>query len=619
MLVFINLEAIAKIAPLIIFSCLVIYVSKLFGLYFRNRSIGFNTILILGVFINWFYVNDYLQIDYKITWGALLLSILLFTFISYRRYGEGHSIKDFLLKANGDYLKLFLTYITAVILLTVPLLFFLPKDTLVSGDNVSNDIIVHAVFAQGHEYTRELNIVKDDNSYPRGLHSTLFYINEIVQINPIYLVLIGQIILYAFIIFTGDEILFYSNLKNRRVRYIVMLFLTVPFLLISTLYANFAAHVVSIPFILLGMFSILNLNIRSKDLIKDLSLLGLILLSVFNIYSIFALNVLGFTVVIKIFLEIFLNRLHLRSYITSKKIFYDIKNKMPSIRFSTGVIALFVIGLIPALPLLRNTITYMRKSSGFLLSSNGNLSDFLSPWHITGIWAADLEYRVQPQVFTSYFLALFFAFQICFIYKANQTINRALRFTFIILLALSALGLVIINNRYAHFKYFTFLVPIFVFIFAYGFINYLDFLKNKFVRVILIITLLLGMVIIPSLSFIKFPIIKEGGKLEVMQQLRENYLDKGSTIYFGYDDWTTYFRTQNDDYMPMIGYLPTQYTGEDIRYFIVDPTYVEKDIDSFIESFFKKHPALGSKFKNVPEDCVVEYLERYTIYDLKCD
>lgn len=605
--------------PFVLVAFLVIYTARILKYYLPQKSNGFNVILVFATFINWFFINDYFQINSAITWGILLLGIALFSIYTYNRFKPAIGANSVKTENNRDFIKLIATYLIGIALICVPLLFFIPKNVIVVGDSVSSDIIQHSVFSQGYSHSRPLNIIKDDDSYPRAFHSTMYYINEFVDYQPPYVVLLGLIMFYAFMVFVMDEFLFYSNLRKRKIRYLLMLLPLVPFLMLATLYHTFAPHIASIPFILIGLFGILNLNIRSKYFIRDLLLLAVIGLVTFNIYSIFALNVLVVGILIKLAIEIYKNRTELKYAFQKSNALKFYKNNMFGTKSSLGVIALIILGLIPAIPLLIATYVYTSTGTGFLLTSNGNLSDFLSPFHLTGIWPSDQDYRSQLSAWTSYLFVGILTIQLFFLFRAK--ITNTLKATLGILFFLNVLGVVLINNRYVEFKYITFFIPVFIFVFGMGVVNFADNIKNsKLSKVVSAGTLLLYIFLavgLSSASYREVPTINADGKFNTLIQLQDTYFDDFSTLYIGYDDWTIYFREQNDDYFPTLGYLANKYDNQEVDYFIVDPIYVE-DIDQRVENFLKKYPELQNRTENINSECITTFLNRYTVYDFNC-
>ena len=608
------------LVPFVLFAFLVIYTARLLKYYLPNRSIGFNVIVVLSTFVNWFFINDYLVINPIITWGILLLTIVGFSIYTYKRFKPEISISAVKKGTNRDFLKLTATYLIGIALICVPLLFFIPKNVIVVGDGVSSDIIQHSVFTQGYEHSNALNIVKDEGSYPRAFHSTMYYINQFINFQPAYVVLLGLIIFYAFIVFAVDEILYFSNLKNRKIRYLLMLLPVVPYLMLATLYNTFAPHIVSVPFIIIGLFAILNLDFKSKYLIRDFLLIGVITLATFNIYSIFALNVLVAGLVVKIVWELFNNRNRLKTLISSKNLKSFVAfNKFGS-KSTAGVFGLLLLGIVPAIPLLYTTYIYTKTMTGFLLTSNGNLSNFLSPFHLTGIWLPDQEYRTQLSVWATYIFIAILAVQLFFLFRAKLT--NSLKTTFGVLLSLNILGVIFINNRYVEFKYITFFIPIFILVFGMGVVAVADTIKNRKLGLIFSGVALVGFIalaLIPgSMQYKQVPTINADGKFNTLLQLKSNYFDTASVLYVGYDDWTIYFRDSNEDYFPTLGYLHNKYNNEPVKYFIVDPIYVE-DIDVKVEEFLNKHPELQTKLQNLNQECITTFLNRYTIYDLECE
>lgn len=607
------------LAPFVLVAFLIIYTARILKYYLPQKSNGFNVILVFATFINWFFVNDYFEVNPAITWGLLLIGVALFSIYTYNRFKPIVNSVSLKSDTNREFIKLIATYLIGIVLICIPLLFFIPKNVIVVGDSISSDIIQHSVFSQGYSHSRPLNIIKDDDSYPRAFHSTMYYVNELVNYQPPYVVLLGLIMFYAFMIFVMDEFLFYSNLRKRRIRYLLMLLPLVPFLMLATLYHTFAPHIASIPFILIGLFGILNLNFRSKYFLRDLLLLVVIGLATFNIYSIFALNVLVVGIIVKLGFELYKNRRQLKQAVQKENLssFY-INNRFGS-KSSLGVISLIILGLIPAIPLLIATYVYTKTGTGFLLTSNGNLADFLSPFHVTGIWPADQDYRSQLSVWTMYLFIGILAIQLFFLFRAK--ITNTLKATLGILFFLNVLGVVFINNRYVEFKYITFFIPIYILVFGMGIVSVTDTIKNNKLRVgavvgsiLLYIFLAVG---VSSASYREVPTINADGKFNTLMQLQDTYFDEASTLYVGYDDWTIYFREQNDDYFPTLGYLANKYNNQDVDYFIVDPIYVE-DIDKRVVKFLSGYPELEYRIENLSPDCITTFLNRYTVYDLKC-
>jgi len=615
----IHVRHLLYILPFILFALLVIYTARLLKYYLPRKTNGFNVILILSTFLSWFFLNDYLEIKPVITWGILFVSIAIFSIYTYSRFRPEVNLDSLKTGTNREFIRLTVTYLIGIVLICVPLLFFIPKNVIVVADGVNSDIIQHSVFTQGYIHSRSLNIIKDEDSYPRAFHSTMYYINQFINYKPPYVVLLGLIMIYAFVVFAMDEILYYTNLKNRRIKYLLMILPLVPFLMLATLYSNFVPHIASMPFILIGLFAILNLNFKSRYLIRDVLLISAIALATFNIYSIFALNVLVVGALVKLLIELLKNRNSLRQIIKKENISKFFNENRFGNKNTLGVLTMVAIGLIPAIPLLITTYIYTKTQTGFLLTSNGNLSDYLSPWHITGIWNWTEGYRSQLSVWTSYLFTGILVVQLYFLFKAKVT--NTIKLMLGILVFLNVVGVVFINNRYVEFKYLTFLIPIFGFVFGFGVVSVADSIKNKWLsRGLAVGGLLLYIVValgLSSLQYREVPTINADGKFNTLQQLQDTYFDDASVLYIGYDDWTIYFREQNNDYFPTLGYLHNKYNNESVDYFIIDPIYIE-DIDARVAKFLNDHPELKTKIEALNESCKTTFLNRYTVYDLQC-
>lgn len=591
-------------------SILMFFIIRLLKLYFKIISFGILIITLWSSIINFFYFADFFKIDTILTlvvFGGICLLFIYFT-LKNKQVKVISIIKD----EDGKYLlKLYLVWYIGLFIFLIPLILFLPKDTLIPQAAVSTDSVVHSLLSMG----KSANESTELNSYwsleyPRGYHSFIYFINSILKLDVRGLLTPFVALGFSFIIFFIDAVTTgVSSIKGVKKALLMLLPMT-SFFIISVGYALFVPQIVVIPILLTCVWGIFELkNNKLKYFI-----LWMLTLAIINIYGLYAVNVVGVALGVSFLLELFRNRGKIRNRL--KKTSLAILNVQRRLsKFTLGIIISMTIFSIPTIILLYNNTLSSFIHTDVTFTGTGNLGNtFLSPFHLTGFWLPDEEYRSLPDSYQLYYLLGIFVLQLFFIFKArNSTALIKTNFVFLLMVVAS---LIIFKNQYIHFKYLSYFIPLFLITFGISFIEYFKNEKLPIVNVILFI-IILAAIILPYSSYKAFPAATRKN-FEPFEYIKTNYIDKTSTLVLSSDAWMQYYlKDSQDDYAPLNNYAfpRLQFKNQQIDVIVTDSLYGS---DTLISEYLEKYPGIKSSLSEIRSKCIIQY-ERFTIYKLTCN
>src|SRR5437899_415773 len=127
--------------------------------------------------------------------------------------------------------------------------------TIITGYNISDDSVIHALLSKGFAYTRSIPTLPAyyNDSYPRGFHSYHYYINSIINTDVKDTLLVSTLFIYSLIVYAilgfiqGKKYGFIKNL-------LVIAVVSTPFIVVCTAYHMFIAQIAVMPFLLASLF-----------------------------------------------------------------------------------------------------------------------------------------------------------------------------------------------------------------------------------------------------------------------------------------------------------------------------------------------------------------------------
>jgi hypothetical protein len=588
--------------------------TRLAKLYLPKFSNGVLTLVVWCLIINLLFVADFLKLS-LLTVGILFF-IIFVVVISFSAGRSAQNILKIFRDSESQALaRLYAVWMFGFFLLLVPFVFLLPDNTLIPAASVSSDSVVHSLLSMGKNMsgTLGLNTYWDD-SYPRGFHSFIYYVNSFINLDIRAVLLPATLFGYSFIIFFVNEFLRGLNYLKGVSRFLTYIITFTPFLIVVTAYALFIPQVAVMPILLLAVLLIFSKNLQVSPKLKWL-IISILTLATINIYGIYAFNVVCIAIVAQVLM-------YLRViYIQKKLLKNEVTNILTSIRKQIGfreslVFLTLSVSAIPIFIMLYNNLTTAFQTYAVTFEGKGNLGDtFLSYLHLTGIWNAGGEYRLMPDSYESYFLFGLLIIQIVFILKAKLS-DRIIKLN-LSLIFLIVLSLVVFKNQYIHFKYLTYYIPVFLATFAISFFELASrFERIKVARVIFFAFVLLA-IFLPFESYLTrlSPLTKSG--FSDFEYIESVYFQNRKTLLLTGDAWAQYYLIDHvDDYVPLNNYAfpAKEYRGGEVDVVIVDNLYGS---DVLAYNYIQENPELSYRIESLPTECITKY-NRFVIYDILC-
>jgi hypothetical protein len=589
-----------------VITLLLLAVASYLRLFVQKVNYGLLVIFSWAVLINLLFIADFLELSGRTVFAVLALFVLVVIAIGGWKYktkvfAEYRRVNDFRQLA-----LLLAGWFIGFAVLIVPLAAGVANRTTISGHFVSNDSVIHAIFARGFEFTRTARPLSDyyNANYPRGIHSFFFYSDKLLQADAYETLLPAILFTYSLVFFAAYYLLSKMQAGRSSSRYLIALAPVVPYLVVAASYSMFAAQIAVVPLMIVAATIIIYLRF-DRSLWLNLLALAVISLAAFSIYSVLPISVIAAVAGFKVLLSWWERR--------QGKLVWDVKlsrRTLLTILFTTVVLTLLAL---PSIMLAKNMISPKSDSEvgGGLLTSVGNLpSGYLDPLHVTGLWASGTEYRgylINEFSDWGYLLLVVFTIQIVLISRAR--LDRR----FLIMLSAFALPclviLVVVRNQYIQFKYLTFFIPLFTLAWFIGLDKLLSKLKWYF-AVAVLFSVIAVFVVVPLRSYKLYPSLLDYQFAE-LSSLHEKYADKGRTLFLSQEDWLQYFIDSSDDYVPMTLYIPLAYFDTGLDYIVIDNAYPQE-----VTAYLETKPDLQQMVSS--GKCQTQEFNRYTVIDVNC-
>lgn len=592
----------------------------------RTRSklaFGLSVISIWSIVINIAFFSDFLELPLIFPIGIILFLALINIV-----YGIKHGYSILGLSSS---FKVIAVWAVGIALIALPILYTLDSRPVIPASVVTNDSIMHSILATGIEATEDRQLVDYYQiGYPRGYHSVVYYVSDLLNVETYYLLFPVLIFFYSFIVFTFVDFL-PSKGKSLKEN-LVLLIPTTPYLILVSMYGLYAAQIAVLPVLIAATLQTLKVRLIPEARFKNL-LLFLIYLAVINIYGVYGFSLIvvaiGFRLVTlvlpyvdlggvrgKVNLNIKVRELQSYVLIPLLKLPYEI-----FIKTKIGIVTLIL--AIPSAILFFNNLRISLETSD-LTFSQGNA--FFHPLHMTGTWPDNVFFRDSLNNLNVYILLILFGLQILIIARAKRltTLIKGL----LLMLFVFLMFTLVIQTPYAAFKYFTYVIPVFMFTFGLYLYMELDRIQNKFeikdnLKRLIVITIFLGYLLITlGFSIRSFDNLNPKGAdyFEQFEYLNEKYITQGDTLIFAGDSWSQYFITEEGDYAPSYGWYLRAYDNRNPDFIAIEyeAVKVNEEIGNKYHEFLSKHPAIASSIETTPEECK-DYKQDFLIINLNCE
>lgn len=571
----------------------------------RARWSGFSLGYFVAAVWGWIILASYLAATIRVstmTWGALILVPLAgLCIFSLRTSYQGRAVLE--VTSRTEVMTFYATWLAGMIVISTPLMFLLPDNTMISGRHICNDVLGHAIVAMGLQFYERVGL---DTSlfhwYPKGFHSTLGYIAALLNRDTAEVILPFLLLSYSLMVAVAWELGSSLGIRSHLHLFGLALLACAPFFNLVVLYTGFAAQAAAIPFILIGLVRIFSARVTSLD--QHLSAIMFTALVSIALYSLFPVTILGLGVMIKFALD----GAPLRSWWDSFKSILTVR---------TG---LFVMGLLllayPALSQMALLVSRQLSGDSLatdVLKSPGNLSGYLSPLHLAGFWDPTIDYRLRSgrsQTWLEYVqLAAIAGYLWALFALAVPSALRGMLLTAVVpVVAIPILGL----TEYLHFKYLALLTPILILSVGATLVRSIE--RYRFLMNALFICLVSGL-LYASLGYSSrviaaWPIISRN-EYRSYAKFRDRHLTRGEVVVLSQDDWLRYFVVRSDVYLPLIGTLPTYYRGEPLKRIVVDKQHSGANF-----LFFQQFPELEPVVKS--EKCRIASNSRFDVFSVPC-
>ncbi|NDC38752.1 MAG: hypothetical protein EBZ48_11980 [Proteobacteria bacterium] len=462
----------------------------------------------------------------------------------------------------------------------IPLIFALPPGTLIVGNFICNDSVLHGVLTLGAAFNRGASLpVYYTDEYPQGLHSLVFYLRPLFGWSeaPKYLLASN---LWAFSMIVPAMLYFCDSMQVQGMlrRVLIAVVPACSFLLGMTGYLLFISQHAVIPVLLLSLLYI-NRLLDGQSQLESLGGALSLLVGCIVLYGVFPVSVVVSLVGLRLLLASLKGSL-LGTLSTLRNLVRASLKDRGEILFLSLVL---VAGVVPISSIVRMVVRQIEGGiASDLTSSTGNLPDgFLSPLLVTGLWHPNLGYREHLGMEYPYWLAALI------IILALQTLAVGvwLRRSPVILVVSALLIPVlasrfIVVNQYINFKYLSFLAAFWLPVSMVAFERGLRcFITNRCVESIVTPALLscvaLGTALFPLQAYKLIPALPDHW-FKSLEEIRESYLVNSAVLILSEEDWFHYYKFGGNDLVPFALYLHREYRGEKVDLVIVDIAYEER-------------------------------------------
>ncbi len=483
----------------------------------------------------------------------------------------------------------------------VPLVLVFPPDTLITGNFVSNDSVVHAILMRGHAVVHGafggwpyLGI------YPDGFHAVVFALSRFFPTaDSPYFLLPASIWTSSFF---GLSVAMMLGTEGERPDAVSLLVAASPaaaFLLTTSTYLYFIGQLSVLPFVV-GTAVIVPSWSADDVSGRGLMLALLPIAAGVAVYGLFAASLVAFATAVAVVPAI-RHPLRLLAELTS--LARACVRPFP-------MVSLAVIGLL----LLPVVIQIDRGFSFFAsqASSPGNLpGGFLSPLHITGFWKDGAEYRAPLTGGDSpaaMLLAAVFAIQVALVARAR--LSRAAIVTLVTVAVPVVVSSLVVKSPYINFKYLYLLTAVWVPLAALGLARLVSRVSGR--RLVAAVAVGVVVAIMAGGSLRSFRLLPPlpADWFHQLAVIRANHLDREPVLILSREDWFQYYRDDND-IAPMTFYFGQKYTSQPVREILVDVGY-EQDAERFLDRLV---PGSANRLESCPDETIEG---RFKFYDFGC-
>ena len=568
------------------------------------RTLGESVIVLWSIILCVSFGFDLLQLSpyvwaATIGFGATGLCIETFSRKRDRPFGE------FLNEKARQFATLILVWVATVVILLVPLLCLFPTDTLVTGNFVCNDSVVHAITADGFAAKLWRNLPAPYlNASPHGFPSLLYFLNQLsFKAEAPFFLLAGAIWATSF---TAASLSCLLGEDRSFLRQCVTAVSAVSgHLTVISIYLFFFNQVAVLPTMYAAVGILLREEFSRPNAWTVFSLIVLLGASM-AVYSLLPVSLIVFGAVCRLFFISFpMRRQMWRAAVTIVREYFSLK-----------IFAVVVCGVIFCLPgawiVFHMLVNQGGNNAGSdLLSSVGNLAGgYLDPLLVTGFWTPKVGYRDMPTGAFSVILAACFAAQVFIIarYQTHRPVLLALLVFSVPVLATA----VVIKNQYINFKYLSFLTALWLPVVvdtAYEVIERLKWLSVKRFAAGSVPALLATGFWFHIQGVTEFPALPAFW-FQSLSGLRRDDLSKVSSLMLTREDWLQYYRTKGE-ILPLTLYLADPYSGQRVDRIVIDKGW-QKDAYEYLEKTF---PGSVERIAACP---MREVANRYDFYSFDC-
>ena len=561
-------------------------------------SIGYLSILIWAWVIAGSYFSDFLSLPLFGCCLVVAAPILTGAILGLVRK------KDSLLALTtvGQLLGYYICWLVGIGVLLIPLVFFVPPDTVIPGRHVCNDIVSHALVAKGRDHFLGTGLdLQLFNWYPRGFHAVLYYLVQLIGFSQLKLIFPLLIFSYSFIIPFVFDVASALSIRSFWQKFGLTILACSPFLGISALYQGFAAQLTVIPIVLLVLF-----RTFSPPIIP-------ISISVFNFaflcftavtaYTIFPLTLIGLGICIGG-----------SSLLIERRLLVEIKTLISafSVKLAIALVALTLFSIPSTLAAAKFLFLQATGDSqaGDILRSSGNLTGYLSPLHLSGFWPKEVYHASSPINASAWFAYLQIAMiGLIVTVLAKSSLKKEYWLVLLTLFVPVFLIPIVGPTEYIQFKYLTLSAPA---LFLFTGVAFLHFKESIFRNILLglfVVTCFSAGVIYSGRIVGQWPVLAEP-EFERYVMYRKKYFSKGGVVVLTQDGYFRYFKNRKSVYIPFTGNYPTPYLGQSLNYIFVDKIASGSNND-----FLARHPELKTITDN--QDLLVYSDDRVSIFKFK--
>lgn len=590
---------------------LLLYISSYFIYKLLNKITFIQTLFVnFGFVLLIFNCADYFQNNLIYLLYPIIYFILYYyLFVKYKK-----SYKKLVEASLNSIIFNFVVQFSLICLGFLFLLIYFHWQPGIFGYLNVSDGVNHALMFRGYEFTRAFNFEQRDLynlDYNRAIHSLVFGVNQILKIEPYKYLTIYPLFLLSFI----SLLIFPEKTKLSLSRYCFQILGSISYLTTISFLLGFLPQVGFIPFFYIGIQSFNNLfkepNVEKIDLSSELLIIFLMICVCISIYGLIPLSAFGIYFAVYFILKLLESKLKVEflksKYLQLKKVEYK----------KLIIISIFILILsIPAFNTAYNNYKAINDpQNSFLLTSKGNLINYLNILHSSGTWDKVGDYR--SDIFSeenrySYILISIILLE-CIIFVKYSTLEEKQ-------IAISIWILFIEMAYYVENPYISSKLTTLVFTLLFIlFIRQLIKLKRIYQYVGILI------LIIIFISPYKFKTIRDNYpllskfELNVQKITWDKYLNNKNSIYLSVREWMGVFRVNNSSYFPLNGYMTRRFTSDltgvepDFDYIIIDKRFIP-EIDTY---FTNQRWKTVDQIQN--EYCLVDTIDVNLIFKKNCN